>query len=275
MTGDRIKRIKRAAEALKNRLEGREPAIGIVLGSGLDALGEDIEDAVTVPFTDIPGFPRATALGHKGNFICGLLSGRCVLAMQGRYHAYEGLDMDTITLPVRVMAELGIRYLLVSNASGGCNPAYKVGDLMLMQDHISLLPNPLIGPNMDRYGPRFPDMTCAYDLELQDMMIQIAKDVGIKLQHGVYLACTGPTYETPSEYKFFRAIGADTVGMSTIPEVIVARHCGMRVLGISVVTDMAPDSGSGSITDADEILRIAAEMSAKMSRLFKLLVATL
>lgn len=271
----RIQKIKSAAQELRSRIGGREPFVGIVLGSGLDELGDKIEDAVVVPFIQIPGFPRATALGHKGNFVCGYINGKCVLAMQGRYHAYEGLDMDTITLPTRVMAELGVRYFLVSNASGGCNPSYEVGDLMLIRDHINLLSNPLIGPNMDDFGTRFPDMTCAYDLELQDRMTKISEAEGIKLQRGVYLACTGPTYETPAEYHFFRLIGADTVGMSTIPEVIVARHCGMRVLGMSVVTDMAPEAGAQTVTDGDEILRIAAEMSAKMSRLFSLLIATL
>ena len=272
---ERIKRIKEAAETLRSRICGREPFVGIVLGSGLDDLGEEIEDRIVIPFVDIPGFPRATALGHKGNFVCGYIEGRCVLAMQGRYHAYEGLSMDTITLPTRVMAEMGIRYFLVSNASGGVNPGYRIGDLMLIRDHINMLPNPLIGPNMEEYGTRFPDMTCAYDLELQERMRLISEKEGIRFQRGVYLACTGPTYETPAEYKFFRAIGADTVGMSTIPEVIVARHCGMRVLGISVVTDMAPEAGAVSTTDENQVLKIAAEMSAKMSHLFKILISTL
>lgn len=271
----RVERIKAAATELQSRIGGRKPTVGVVLGSGLDELGDKIEDAVVVPFVQIPGFPKATAIGHKGNFVCGQIGGKCVLAMQGRYHAYEGLDMDTITLPTRVMAELGIKYFLVSNASGGCNPSYKVGDLMLIRDHINMMPNPLIGPNMEEFGTRFPDMTCAYDLELQDRMRQISSEEGIALQRGVYLACTGPTYETPAEYKFFRAIGADTVGMSTIPEVIVARHCGMRVLGMSVVTDMAPESGAQTTTDADEVIRVAAEMSAKMSRLFSRLISTL
>lgn len=270
---DRIRKIKDAAAELRKHIGRLEPTVGIVLGSGLDELGSHIEGATVIPFTDIPGFPKATALGHKGNFVCGYIGSTCVLVMQGRYHAYEGLDMETVTLPTRVMAELGIRCLFVSNANGAVNPSYRLGDLILIKDHINRLPNSLIGANMDEFGPRFPDMTCAYDQELQKRMLEIAEEEGISLKRGVYLATSGPSYETPAENRFFRFAGADIVGMSTVPEVIVARHCGMRVLGISVVSDMAPEAKENDTTDGDTVLRIAAEAATKLSLLFKRLAA--
>ena len=171
-----------------------------------------------IPYTSVPDFPKATAIGHKGNFISGLLGGRQVLAMQGRYHYYEGYGMGVVIMPIRVMAELGVKYLFVSNAVGTMNPSYKIGDLCLIRDHINMIPNSLIGPNREDLGPRFPDMTCAYDLELQEKMLAIAKREGIAIQHGVYVSTSGPCYETPAEYRFFRAIGGDTVGMSVTPE---------------------------------------------------------
>ena len=267
--------IEDAAAFLSSWLDGRRPVVGIILGSGLGELANEIEDAITIPYIMVPGFPAATAVGHKGNFICGTLGGKCVLAMQGRYHYYEGYPMDTVVLPIRVMIKLGIKYLLVSNAAGAMNKSFSIGDLMLIRDHINLLPNPLIGPNLDDFGPRFPDMTCAYDLELQDRMLSIAARQGIRLQRGIYVSCTGPTYETPAEYAFYRAIGGDDVGMSVTPEIIVARHAGIRVLGMSVITDVAHEAGDGYVTDENEIVRQADLASKKMTGLFRELISTL
>jgi len=205
---------------------GSKPLVGIVLGSGLGRLADLISDPVVIPYKDIPGFPVSTAIGHKGNFIIGALGGKCVIAMQGRFHFYEGYPMEMVTLPIRVMTLLGIKYLLVSNAAGGVNFDYKVGDLMIIKDHISLQPNPLIGQNMEEFGPRFPDMTRPYDHELINQAKVIASELGYELKEGVYFGDTGPSYETPSEYKFYRMAGGDAVGMSTIPEVIVARQSG-------------------------------------------------
>ena len=222
----RLTRINQAAEYLMTRLEGFRPTVGIVLGSGLGKLADHIEDPVVIPYKDVPEFPVSTAIGHKGNFIAGRLGGKDVIAMQGRLHYYEGYTMDLVTLPIRVMIRAGIKYLFVSNAAGGVNYDFHIGDLMVIRDHINLLPNPLIGPNIDEFGPRFPDMTRPYDLGLIAKAEEIAAESGIKLKKGVYIAGTGPSYETPAEYKYFRLIGADAVGMSTIPEVIVARYSG-------------------------------------------------
>ena len=267
--------IEDAAAFLSSWLDGRKPVVGIILGSGLGQLAEEITDSVSVPYVMIPGFPAATAVGHKGNFICGNLGGKCVLAMQGRYHYYEGYPMDTVVLPIRVMIKLGIKYLLVSNAAGAMNKSFNIGDLMLIRDHINLLPNPLIGPNLDEFGPRFPDMTCAYDLTLQDRMLKIAEKQGVKLQRGIYVSCTGPTYETPAEYAFYASMGADDVGMSVTPEVITARHAGIRVLGMSVITDVAHEAGDDYVTDENEIVRQADLASRKMTGLFRELISTL
>ena len=222
---ERYSKIVDAAKVLQSKIgNDRHPEVWIVLGSGLGRLAEQIEDAVTVPYSEIPGLPLATAIGHKGNFIAGRLGGKTVIAMQGRYHSYEGYPMQQVVLPVRILKVLGIITLLVSNAAGGVNFGLHIGDLMIIRDHINMLPNPLIGPNYEDLGPRFPDMTRPYDLSLIGMAKHIAATEGIELKEGVYLACTGPTYETPAEYGFFRKIGADAVGMSTTPEVIAARH---------------------------------------------------
>ena len=229
--------IKLASEYVEQVLEGRKPTIGIVLGSGLGRLADEIEDPVTIPYKRIPGFPVSTAIGHKGNFIVGKLGGKTVMAMQGRIHFYEGYGMSQVTLPIRVMKVLGIKYLFVSNAAGGINLGYHVGDLMIIRDHINMMPNPLIGPNLEEFGPRFPDMTRPYDPALIQMAESIAAEKEIPLQKGVYIACTGPCYETRAEYRFFRTIGGDAVGMSTVPEVIVARHSSIPVFGMSVITE--------------------------------------
>ena len=272
----RSERIHKAAAYIKEIIEeqGLAPTVGIVLGSGLGRLVDDIENPVTVPYKNIPGFPVSTAIGHKGNFIIGELAGKTVIAMQGRLHYYEGYEMDTVTLPIRVMKLLGIEYLFVSNAAGGVNTSFKIGDLMVIKDHINQIPNPLIGPNLDEFGPRFPDMTRPYDLGLIALAGKVAAEQGISLREGVYFACTGPTYETPHEYKYMRIVGADAVGMSTTPEVIVARHAGIPVFGVSVITDVAhEDEDSDYVTDGEEIVRQADAAATKMIALFKGIIA--
>ncbi len=273
---ERYAKIVEAAAALQKRIGAeRKPEVGIVLGSGLGKLVDKIENAITIPYNELPGLPKATAIGHKGNFIVGELGGKTVIAMQGRYHSYEGYPMQQVVLPVRVMKVLGISTLLVSNAAGGVNFSFHIGDLMIIRDHINMLPNPLIGPNYEDLGPRFPDMTRPYDPGLINQIKQIAAEESIDLKEGVYLACTGPTYETPAEYNFFRNIGADAVGMSTTPEVIAARHCGVRVFGISVITDEAHSNPDDYVTDENEILRAADAAADRMNRLFIRLISTL
>lgn len=258
----RLQKIKTAVEYIRSIIPGIKPLAGIVLGSGLGKLGDIIQEALVIPYKEIPGFSISTAIGHKGNLIYGRLGGQPVIAMQGRFHYYEGYPMEQVVLPIRVMALLGIKYLFVSNAAGGVNFKYKVGDLMLITDHINLLPNPLIGKNIEELGPRFPDMTRPYDKRLIAMMDKIASKLEIKLHHGVYLGSTGPTYETPAEYRFYRSAGADAVGMSTIPEVIAARHMDIPVMGISVITNEAHDDYDDDyVNDGDDVV-IAADAAA-------------
>lgn len=272
----RVERIMTAADYVASRLNGHKPVVGIVLGSGLGKLAEKIEDKIVVPYKEIPGFPVSTAIGHKGNFIAGYLGGKPVIAMQGRFHYYEGYTMELVTLPIRVMKVLGIQYLFVSNAAGGVNFDFKVGDLMVITDHISHLPNPLIGPNMPEFGPRFPDMTRPYDLDLRKKAFEIAADLGITLKQGVYFAGTGPSYETPAEYKYFRLIGGDAVGMSTIPEVIVARHSDIPVFGMSVITNEAHDDyAEDYVNDGDDVVVAADAAADRMTTLFTELIASL
>lgn len=265
-----------AAEYVASKLNGHKPLVGIVLGSGLGKLAEKIENPIVIPYKEIPGFPVSTAVGHKGNFIAGYLGGKPVIAMQGRFHYYEGYSMELVTLPIRVMKVLGIEYLFVSNAAGGVNFDFKVGDLMVITDHISHLPNPLIGPNMVEFGPRFPDMTRPYDLKLRAKAFEVAEELGITLKQGVYFAGTGPSYETPAEYKYFRLIGGDAVGMSTIPEVIVARHSDIPVFGISVITNEAHDDYAEDFAnDADDVVEAADAAADKMTALFTAIIASL
>lgn len=271
-----LETIYSASQHVQSRLEGRHPEVGIVLGSGLGKLSDHIQDPLVIPYRDIPGFPVSTAIGHKGNFIIGQLGGKCVIAMQGRIHYYEGYPMEMVVLPIRLMKVIGIRTLFVSNAAGATNLSYKVGDLMIIKDHINLIPNPLIGPNLDDFGPRFPDMTRPYDPELIRRAEAIAAEEDIHLRKGVYVACSGPCYETPAEYKYFRLIGADAVGMSTTSEVIIARHSGIPVFGMSVITDVAPASDDEEyITDGEAIVRAADAAADKMTRLFTRLIASL
>ena len=268
--------IKLASEYVEQVLEGRKPTIGIVLGSGLGRLADEIEDPVTIPYKRIPGFPVSTAIGHKGNFIVGKLGGKTVMAMQGRIHFYEGYGMSQVTLPIRVMKMIGIEYLFVSNAAGGINLGYHVGDLMIIRDHINMMPNPLIGPNLEEFGPRFPDMTRPYDPALIQMAESIAAEKEIPLQKGVYIACTGPCYETRAEYRFFRTIGGDAVGMSTVPEVIVARHSSIPVFGMSVITDVAHDTDNEDyVIDGEQVVKAANAAADEMITLFREMIARL
>ena len=269
----RMTAIAEAADYMKSRLGGRMPQVGIILGSGLGKLADSIENPVVIPYTDVPNFVKSTAIGHKGNFISGTLGGKSVLAMQGRFHYYEGYPMDKVTLPVRVMVRLGIKALFVSNAAGGVNFDFRVGDLMIIRDHINKLPNPLIGPNLDEFGPRFPDMTRPYDPKLIALAEEIGREKGIELEKGVYLAGTGPSYETPSEYKYFRMIGADAIGMSTIPEVIVARHSSVPVFGMSVITNEAHDDYAEDFeNNGDDVVRAADAAADRMTTVFTTLI---
>ena len=264
----RLDIINAISARLKEDLEGRKPELGIVLGSGLGRLADGIENPIVIPYRALPGFPVSTAVGHKGNFIVGRLGGKTVIAMQGRIHYYEGYGMDKVVLPIRVMIKLGIKTLIVSNAAGGTNMNYHVGDLMIIKDHINLLPNPLIGPNIDEFGPRFPDMTRPYDPKLIKLALSVAEEEGISLQQGVYVGGTGPSYETPAEYKYFRFLGGDAVGMSTIPEVIVARHAGVPVFGISVITNEAHDDyAEDYVNDGEDVVVAANAAADKMTLL--------
>ena len=272
----RTEKINIAAKFISERIGERTPVAGIVLGSGLGKLAEKIADPVVIPYKTVPGFPEATAIGHKGNFIAGELGGKFVIAMQGRFHYYEGYPMELVTLPIRVMKVLGISALFVSNAAGGVNYDYKVGDMMIIRDHINLLPNPLIGKNMQDFGPRFPDMTRPYDQNLIKRAEIIASQMGLKLRKGVYLAGTGPSYETPAEYKFFRLAGADAVGMSTIPEVIVARHSSIPVFGMSVITNEAHDDYADDyVNDGDDVVAAADAAADRMTLLFSKMIESL
>ncbi len=231
--------INQTAEFIRSKVAGEMPKTAIILGTGLGSLVDYMEDKQFIPYSDIPNMPVSTVEGHSGNLIFGTLGGKRVIAMQGRFHYYEGYDMKHVTFPVRVFKALGVETLFVSNASGGMNKEFRVGDVMVITDHINLFPeNPLRGKNYNELGTRFPAMIDAYDPKLIELADTIAAEKGIRLMHGVYVGTTGPTFETPAEYEYFRIIGGDAVGMSTVPEVIVARHASMRVFGVSVITDL-------------------------------------
>ncbi len=242
--------IKETAEWLKARIPTK-PTVAIVLGTGLGRLADELETTLSIPYADIPHFPVSTVEGHSGKLIIGRLGDRDILAMQGRFHYYEGYTMQQVTFPVRVMRELGITTLFVSNAAGGMNPNFQIGTLMIITDHINFFPeHPLHGPNIPP-GPRFPDMHETYDRQLIALADDIARARGIHVEHGVYLGTQGPTYETPAEYRMYHLWGADAVGMSTVPEVIVAHHCGIRVFGISVITDLGVEGSITSVSHED------------------------
>lgn len=269
-----VESIEAAAAAVRARFAA-VPDVAIILGTGLGGLGREVQVTASIDYKDIPGFPLSTVESHAGRLLCGTLGGRTVVAMQGRFHRYEGYSLQQVTFPVRVLRALGARTLVVSNACGGMHPLWQAGDLMLIADHINLLgDNPLIGPNDDRLGPRFPDMSDPYDRELRAIARATAGRLGITLREGVYVAVTGPCLETRAEYRFLRGIGADVVGMSTVPEVIVAVHGGMRVLGLSIITDMClPDALEPA--SVEKIIGVAAGAEPNLTRLVAAIVEQL
>jgi len=258
--------IREATEAIRRQWDVR-PRVGIILGTGLGSVAEQIASEAVFPYEAIPHFPRSTAISHTGQLVCGRIDGLPVVAMEGRFHAYEGYTQRQITFPVRVMKDLGADLLVVSNACGGLNPQFALGDIMVIEDHINLMNgNPLVGVNDDALGPRFPDMLAPYDRDLIQAALEIARQENFAAQKGVYVAVTGPNLETRAEYRFLRLIGADVVGMSTVPEVLVAVHAGMRVLGLSIVTDMClPDALKPA--NIHEILKVAAEAEPKLRKI--------
>ncbi|MBF6597346.1 MAG: purine-nucleoside phosphorylase [Fermentimonas sp.] len=266
-----LETIKQTADYLKDRI-GEIPNTAIILGTGLGELANEIEDKTDIPYTEIPNFPVSTVEGHSGKLIIGTLGGKKVLAMQGRFHYYEGYTMKEVTFPIRVFQALNIEYLFVSNAAGGMNSSFDVGDIMLIEDHINLFPeHPLHGKNYKELGTRFPDMSEAYNKELRLKAMEVANKKNIKLQHGVYIGLTGPTFETPAEYNYLRIIGGDAVGMSTVPEVIVANHAGMKVLAFSIITDLGV---IGKIVEVShEEVQIAAKIAQpKMAEIMRTIV---
>ena len=268
------RRVDAAAEAIRARTT-LNPQLGIILGTGLGRLAQEIDVEVSLPYDEVPNFPLSTVESHHGRLLIGRLAGVPVVAMQGRFHLYEGYSAAEVTFPVRVLGALGVDTLLISNAAGGMNPLYRKGDLMLCTDHINLQGvNPLVGPNLDAWGPRFPDMSEPYDLELRALAERTALEQGIKLQQGVYVAVLGPNMETRAEYRFLRLIGADVVGMSTVPEVIVARHMDMRVMAISVVTDECFPDALEPVSLAD-VLAAAAKAEPKLTAVMKGVVEAL
>ncbi|MDD6436528.1 MAG: purine-nucleoside phosphorylase [Prevotella sp.] len=260
-------RIQETASWLKARMTA-SPSTAIILGTGLGQLASEITDTTEYAYKDIPNFPVSTVEGHAGKLIFGKLGGKDIIAMDGRFHYYEGYSMKEVTFPERVMYELGIRTLFVSNASGGMNPNFKIGDLMIIDDHINLFPeHPLHGKNYPT-GPRFPDMHEAYDAGLRRLADEIAREKGIRLVHGVYVGVQGPTFETPSEYRMYHLLGGDAVGMSTVPEVIVARHCGIKVFGISVITDLGGFDVPVEVSH-EEVQKAANASQPKMAEIFR------
>lgn len=264
-----LKKINKTKKFLEKKISkiGKKYEIGIVLGTGLGGLVEKIKVDLIIPYDKIPNFPVSTVKGHAGQLILGELAGKNVMAMQGRFHYYEGYSMKEITFPIRVMKALGIELLIISNAAGGMNPSFKVGDIMIIKDHINLMPsNPLIGKNHDELGPRFPDMSEPYDKTLRHLALEVGKELGLELHEGVYVAVSGPTFETPAEYKYMRTIGGDAVGMSTVPEVIVARHACMKVFALSVITDLGGMDHVVPVSH-EEVLEAAKNAEPKMSNL--------
>lgn len=261
-------RIDKAAEYIKEK-SGFEPEIGIILGTGLGSLGDYIEKVSVIDYADIPEFPVSTVFGHAGRLILGILEGKKVVAMQGRFHYYEGYTMQEVTIPVRVMKRLGIKLLVASNACGGLNPSFKAGDIMIITDHINFMgTNPLIGPNLEEFGPRFPDMSEVYDKGMAELLEKVAASQGIKVNKGVYGAVSGPNYCTKAELGMMIKLGSDTVGMSTVPEAIVARHCGLKVAGVSCITDMAiPDTMTAPTHE--EIVKVAESVKPRFVSLIK------
>jgi purine-nucleoside phosphorylase len=266
-----LAQIDRITQVIRSQFEV-SPQIGIILGSGLGSLAESVEEAKSIPYKDLPSWPVSTVAGHKGRLVCGILEEKNVLVMQGRSHYYEGYSIAQVALPVRVMQRLGIQTLMITNAAGAVNPDFDPGDLMLITDHLNLMGmaglNPLRGPNLDELGPRFPDMSQAYDRALGDQARQVAKQNELLLREGVYVCLAGPSFETPADLRFLRAVGADAVGMSTVPEVTVARQAGQRVLGISGITNKANLDGN-TLTTHEEVLEAGQMIVPKLTTLIR------
>jgi purine-nucleoside phosphorylase len=258
---------------------GLRPQLGMVLGSGLAGLASEVAQAVTIPYTQIPHFAPSTVEGHPGELVLGLLQGRQTMLMRGRTHHYEGYSIQQVTFPIRVMWGLGVRHLILTNAAGGLNPSFRAGDLMLITDHIGLSNmvglNPLCGPNDPEIGPRFPDMSCVYDQGLRTLVLQVAQELGIPMRQGVYVISSGPSFETPADLRFLRLIGADAVGMSTVPEATVAHHAGIRVLGISGISNVAKLEPSAGQVSHEEVLEAGKSLTAKLVPLIREVVRRL
>jgi purine-nucleoside phosphorylase len=270
-----LEQINFTTKSILEKTNNFRPEVGIILGTGLGGLVKEIKAEHVIPYEEIPNFPVSTVEGHSGKLIFGELGGKKVMAMQGRFHFYEGYTMHQITFPVRVMKAIGIHTVCVSNASGGMNPDFEIGEIMIINDHINLFPtNPLIGKNIKELGPRFPDMSEAYDKKLIASALEIAKENNIKVSVGSYAGLTGPCFETPAEYRYIASIGADAVGMSTVPEVIVAKHGGMRVFGVSIVTDLGVEGKIIEVTH-EEVQHIAAAAEPKMSFIVKEVIRTM
>jgi purine-nucleoside phosphorylase len=269
--------IDRAVEVIQQQIS-LKPRVGMILGSGLGTLAEKVEDAVIIPYGDIPSWPVSTVEGHDGRLVIGILEGQAVLVMQGRAHYYEGYSMSQVGFPVRVMQRLGLEILIVTNAAGAVNPDYEPGEVMLITDHLNLLgmagESPLRGPNFDQIGPRFPDMGLAYDRELAELARQVAKENDILMQEGVYICLAGPSFETPADLRFLKAIGVDAVGMSTVPEVTVARHGGMRALGLSTISNKANLDGD-TITSHEEVLAAGKIVLPRLTTIVEGVLASL
>ena len=265
-----LERIQETAAFLRSKMH-THPETAFILGTGLGSLANEITDKYEIGYETIPNFPVSTVEGHSGKLIFGKLGDKDIMAMQGRFHYYEGYAMTEVTFPIRVMRELGIQTLFISNAAGGMNPDFEIGDLMIITDHINFFPeHPLRGKNIP-YGPRFPDMSEAYNKGLIQKANEIAQEKGIKVQHGIYIGTQGPTYETPAEYKMFRILGADAVGMSTVPEVIVANHCGIRVFGMSVITDLGVEGKIVEVTH-EEVQKAADAAQPLMTSIMRELI---
>ncbi|TDL82492.1 purine-nucleoside phosphorylase [Peribacillus frigoritolerans] len=267
-----LQEIKQSAQFMKEKVKDL-PEIGLILGSGLGVLADEIENAVKIPYEEIPDFPVSTVEGHAGQLVFGTLKGANVVAMQGRFHFYEGYDMKKVTFPVRVLKEMGVNTIIVTNAAGGVNESFEPGDLMIISDHINNMgTSPLIGPNDSDLGVRFPDMSQAYSRELRTLARNAASELGIKVQEGVYVGNTGPAYETPAEVRLARVLGGDAVGMSTVPEVIVANHAGMKVLGISCISNMAAGILDQPLSH-DEVMETTEKVKANFLNLVKKIVS--
>ena len=266
-----LEQIKNTADFLKTKTNFN-PKIGIILGSGLGSFVDEVDIKFSFSYAEIPNFPISTVEGHSGKLIFGIVRGKEVVVMQGRFHYYEESDIQKVVLPVRVMKYLGVKNLIISNASGGVNPSFEIGDLMLINDHINLIPNPLVGPNLKELGTRFPDMSEPYCKEMITFAEEIADENNIKIQKGNYVGVTGPTLETPAEYNYFRIIGGDTVGMSTVPEVIAARHMKIKCFGISVITDLGVP-GKIKIVTHEDVQNVANKARPILAKLIKELIS--